>query len=48
MQHIEINVILHTDFNFGSTVNRHSWERLEPFSLNREHQSLTRIERLLP
>ncbi len=44
--HTHISVITPADFNFGSTLNSHGWERLEPFSLNREHQVLTRIERL--
>jgi 3-methyladenine DNA glycosylase/8-oxoguanine DNA glycosylase len=41
-----ISIITPVDFNFGFTVNSHGWERLEPFSLNCEHQVLTRIERL--
>lgn len=46
MQYTQISVATPADFNFGFTVNSHGWERLEPFSLNREHQILTRIERL--
>jgi 3-methyladenine DNA glycosylase/8-oxoguanine DNA glycosylase len=42
----QISVTTPADFNFGYTVNSHGWERLEPFSLNKEHQILTRIERL--
>lgn len=42
----QISLTTPADFNFGSTVNSHGWERLEPFALNREHQVLTRIERL--
>jgi 3-methyladenine DNA glycosylase/8-oxoguanine DNA glycosylase len=41
-----ISIITPADFNFDFTVSSHGWERLEPFSLNREHQVLTRIERL--
>jgi 3-methyladenine DNA glycosylase/8-oxoguanine DNA glycosylase len=41
-----ISVTTPADFNFRSTLNSHGWERLEPFSLNRERQVLTRIERL--
>jgi hypothetical protein len=46
LMHTHISVTTPADFNFGYTVNSHGWERLEPFSLNREHQVLTRIERL--
>jgi 3-methyladenine DNA glycosylase/8-oxoguanine DNA glycosylase len=46
MQHTQISITPPADFNFSYTVNSHGWERLEPFSLNREHQVLTRIERL--
>ena len=46
MQRTQIRVATPATFNFGSTVNSHGWERLEPFSLNRETQVLTRIERL--
>jgi 3-methyladenine DNA glycosylase/8-oxoguanine DNA glycosylase len=42
----QISVTTPADFNFGATLNSHGWERLAPFSLNREHQVLTRIERL--
>lgn len=44
--HSQISVTTPADFNFEFTLNSHGWERLEPFSLNREHQVLTRIERL--
>jgi 3-methyladenine DNA glycosylase/8-oxoguanine DNA glycosylase len=44
--HTQISVTTPADFNFGVTLNSHGWERLAPFSLNREHQVLTRIERL--
>lgn len=46
MQRTQISVATPVDFNFGFTVNSHGWERLEPFSLNREYQVLMRIERL--
>ena len=46
MQHTQISITFPADFNFSYTVNSHGWERLEPFSLDREHQVLTRIERL--
>jgi 3-methyladenine DNA glycosylase/8-oxoguanine DNA glycosylase len=42
----QISITPPVDFNFESTTNSHGWERFEPFSLNREHQVLTRIERL--
>jgi 3-methyladenine DNA glycosylase/8-oxoguanine DNA glycosylase len=42
----QISIITPTDFNFDYTVNSHGWERLEPFSINRENRVLTRIERL--
>jgi 3-methyladenine DNA glycosylase/8-oxoguanine DNA glycosylase len=44
--HTHISVTAPADFNFRSTLNSHGWERLEPFSLDREHQVLTRVERL--
>ena len=44
--HTQIGVTTPAYFNFGYTVNSHGWERLEPFLLNKEHQILTRIERL--
>ncbi|MBC8041941.1 MAG: hypothetical protein IAF08_00705 [Rhizobacter sp.] len=44
--HTQISITTPADFNFESTLNSHGWERLEPFSLNREDQVLTRIERL--
>jgi 3-methyladenine DNA glycosylase/8-oxoguanine DNA glycosylase len=46
LMHTQISITTPADFNFGYTVNSHGWERLEPFSLNREQQVLTRIERL--
>jgi 3-methyladenine DNA glycosylase/8-oxoguanine DNA glycosylase len=46
MQHTEISVATPAGFNFGVTVSSHGWERLEPFSLNRETQMLTRTEHL--
>lgn len=46
MQCTQISVTTPADFNFEFTVNSHGWERLEPFSLNRERQVLTRMERL--
>ena len=46
MQRTQLSVTTPANFNFGSTVSSHGWERLEPFSLNRESQVLTRIERL--
>jgi 3-methyladenine DNA glycosylase/8-oxoguanine DNA glycosylase len=42
----QISVTTPSDFNFGYTINSHGWQRLEPFALNKEHQILTRIERL--
>ena len=44
--HTRISIATPADFNFGSTLNSHGWERLEPFSLNKERRILTRIERL--
>jgi hypothetical protein len=46
MQRTEISVTTPADFNFEYTVSSHGWERLEPFSLNKETQVLTRTERL--
>lgn len=46
MQHTHISVAPPADFNFEFTLNSHGWERLEPFSLDRERRVLTRIERL--
>ena len=42
----QISITTPTDFNFDYTVNSHGWERLEPFSIERENRMLTRIERL--
>ncbi len=46
MHHSQISVTPPADFNFEATVSSHGWERLEPFSLNRENQVLMRIEHL--
>lgn len=46
MQHTQISVPPPKHFNFGVTVNSHGWERLAPFSLDKETQILTRTERL--
>jgi hypothetical protein len=40
MQRSQISITTPADFNFEYTINSHGWERLEPFSLNREHQVL--------
>ena len=45
MQRAQTRVTTPADFSFGFTVSSHGWERLAPFSLNREKQVLTRIER---
>lgn len=42
----QISITTPADFNFDYTVNSHGWERLEPFSIDRENRVLTRIERL--
>ncbi len=44
--HTQITITTPVNFNFGAILNSHGWERLAPFSLNKEHQILTRIERL--
>jgi 3-methyladenine DNA glycosylase/8-oxoguanine DNA glycosylase len=44
--HTQISVTTPINFNFGAILNSHGWERLAPFSLNKQHQILTRIERL--
>ncbi len=41
-----ISITTPTDFNFDYTIDSHGWERLEPFSIDREDRILTRIERL--
>jgi 3-methyladenine DNA glycosylase/8-oxoguanine DNA glycosylase len=46
LMNTQISITTPTNFNFESTLNSHGWERLEPFSLNREDWVLTRIERL--
>jgi 3-methyladenine DNA glycosylase/8-oxoguanine DNA glycosylase len=46
MQRTQISVTPPEHFNFAVTVNSHGWERLAPFSLDRETQVLTRTERL--
>jgi 3-methyladenine DNA glycosylase/8-oxoguanine DNA glycosylase len=46
MQRTRISVSPPEQFDFGVTVNSHGWERLAPFSLNKETQVLTRTERL--
>jgi 3-methyladenine DNA glycosylase/8-oxoguanine DNA glycosylase len=42
----QISITTLADFNFDYTVNSHGWERLAPFSIDRENWVLTRIERL--
>lgn len=46
MEQNQISVVPPADFNFEYTTSSHGWERLEPFSIDREQQILTRIERL--
>lgn len=46
MHQTQIRVTPPEQFNYGVTVSSHGWERLEPFSLNKETQVLTRVERL--
>lgn len=46
MQRTQMCVTTPADFNWDSTVSSDGWERLAPFSLNRETRVLTRIERL--
>lgn len=47
MERIQVSVIPPADFSFEVTISSHGWERLAPFSIDREQQILTRIERLL-
>lgn len=46
MERIQISIIPPADFSFEVTISSHGWERLAPFSIDREQQILTRIERL--
>lgn len=46
MRTASLSVTPPTDFNFAATVDSYGWERLEPFSLDREQGILTRHERL--
>ncbi|WP_168733493.1 3-methyladenine DNA glycosylase [Deinococcus sp. Arct2-2] len=43
---MQLSVTPPAAFNFASTVSSHGWERLRPFTLNKETQVLTRIQQL--
>lgn len=46
MKTASLSVTPPTDFSFAATVDSYGWERLEPFSLDREQGILARLERL--